>query len=414
MLTTFDRRISTQLKTWLTAVGIPFEDNTAGLIVTNKEGKRIHLCVASGNADVTGCELVVNGPDLTNRNLKKSLETFAALQTSLGYEPKLPVDRGQIPTHKAHYGKDFELVAMRHSEFRRAPNPPATKMAEYEDVISKAVWKFYRKNTQTCMDHVMGVDDLRTYAQIWSCNYIALYEVKDAPLIDRERFLAQYLGQRFYEFRHQLDKKGRNTLPMLDDAFIATHGRPYDYSNKDGWFTSEEEDPVDLLGAVPEQEEEGVVRLKERTFADRERGRKESATFLDEHLAEMDHDAMVEILASAVENDRIHDDARREASKRLRAHAMSCKKCEGRELPKAHGDDSVPSNVEIADELGNVYASVKEAAKTLGVYPSNVRAVLSGRYRHTGGHKFTYVQPSVAAEVDEEAPGPVEASDNLK
>ncbi len=62
------------------------------------------------------------------------------------------------------------------------------------------------------------------------------------------------------------------------------------------------------------------------------------------------------------------------------------------------GDDSAPSNVPIEDESGNVYPTIKAAAEALGLFPSNIRAVLSGRYSHSGGHSFKYSAPQVEAE----------------
>jgi hypothetical protein len=266
-------------------------------------------------------------------------------------------------------------------------------------VIDKAVWQFFRKNQQVCQDHLYGPDDLRTYAQVWTVSYISLYEVAGAPQGDRERFLFQFLRQKFMEFRKLLDKKGRNILPMLDDAHIATHGRPYDYANAESWYSAG--DPE--AGLVEEIEDLDSIEVGE---AVRSRSAQAGAprVSLDEHLRDMPHNKMVEVLSAAVENDRIHLDARREASRRLKAHAMRCDNCSKREdLPNIAGDDSVPGDLPIEDERGTVYANPREAAKALGVFPSNVRAVLSGRYSHTGGHVFRYVKPS--AKVDGEVPG---------
>ncbi len=399
MDSTFDRRISTQLKTWLTAVDIAYQDTTSGLVVTSKTGDPVPVDLGTQRRPNS---IFIRGKDLTSRSLGKSLKAFQALQLALGYEARTPVDRGAIPTKKMHHKEDFELVAMRHSEFRRVPNPDEADLAEYKVVIDKAVWKFYRKNQQVCHDHGYDVGDLRTYAYIWTVNYMGLYDRPNLVKEERERFLCHYLGQRFAEFHRHLQKKRRNTLPMLDDAFIATHGRPYDYGTKSNWFASSDEDqesPEEAWLAAEGEEDESP---KEKSYVKRTLARKEASAVLDEHLMRMDHDQMVLVLSGAVENDRIHLDARREASRRLRAHAARCEKCDAAELPHMPGDETV-ANLSIEDEKGNIYATPREAAKALGLYPSNVRAVLSGRYAHTGGHKFSYVRPST--EVDEEVAG---------
>lgn len=400
MDSTFDRRISTQLKTWLTAVDIAYQDTASGLVVNSKEGDPVPVDLGT---DRRPNSISVRGRDLTSRDLNKSLKAFQTLQEALGYEPRLPVDRGPIPTQKMHYARDFELVAMRHSEFRRAPNPRDEDLAQYRVVIDKAVWKFYRKNQQMCSDHGYDVGDLRTYAYLWTVNYMGLYDRPNLEKEERERFLCHYLGQRFSEFHGQLQKKKRNTLPMLDDAFIAAHGRPYEYSTKSNWFATSEEDQDSPEEAWIAEEEQGNAP-KGKSYTKRAAARKEAGAILDERLRELDHDQMVAVLSDAIENDRIHLDARREASRRLRAHSTVCEKCANVELPKMAGDDTVP-NLPIEDEKGNVYASPREAADRLGLYPSNVRAVLSGRYAHTGGHTFNYLRPSSTAEGEEHAAG---------
>ena len=385
---TFDRRVKTQLKTWFTAVGIQATLDQ-GLHVKDRAGNTITIELSGQSAPGV---LVVNGPDFTSRDLQHSLDAFQGLQERLGYDPKAPVDRGPIMAKKAHYASDFELVAMRHSEFRRAPDPAPGKLESYRVAIDKAVWKFYRTNTMRCQDNLLGVDDLRTYAQVWAVNYIALYETAGASKEDNERFLFQYLGQRFTEFRKILDKKNRNVLPMLDDAFISMHGRTYDYANKAAWYTAGGEEGGEI--EAPEaDEEDGDVRCPCKPQLG-----------LDAQLDALDHDKRVEVLRGAVENDRIHPEARREASKRLRAHALNCNQCSKVEFPSAHGDDSIQSDAAIVDEEGNVYASVREAADALKVFPSNVRAVLSGRYQSTGGHVFHYASPA-GAEAEEHAAG---------
>ncbi len=388
MDTTFDRRVSTQLKTWLTAVNIAYQDTTAGLVVTSKNGDPIPVDLEGSRRPNS---IAVKGRDLTSRDLGKSLKAFQGLQLALGYEPKAPVDRGPIPTQKMHYARDFELVAMRHSEFRRVPNPKTADLAQYKVVVDKATWKFYRKNQQVCGDHGYDVGDLRTYAYLWTTNYLGLYDRPEKAQEERERFLCHFLGQRFAEFYKQLKKKKRNTLPMLDDAFIAAHGRPYEYGSKSNWFSSGEEDQESPEEAWIAEEEAEEAPKKNRSYAKRTAARDEASAILTERLKDMDHDAMVALLSGAVENDRIHQDARREASRRLRAHTTVCTKCKDLVLPKMEGDGAVP-NLPFKDENGNLYKTPQEAATKLGLYPSNVRAVLSGRYAHTGHHTFTYVR----------------------
>lgn len=45
----------------------------------------------------------------------------------------------------------------------------------------------------------------------------------------------------------------------------------------------------------------------------------------------------------------------------------------------------------IRDDLGNVYPSVREAAKILNIYAPNITCVLKGRYKQAGGRTFSYI-----------------------
>jgi hypothetical protein len=386
MISNFERRITTQLKSWLTAVGIGYQDSTAGLVVTSKTGEAVPVAVVVEGAAVTPGVISVLAKDLSSRNLNTSLEAFRGLQEALGYTPpKVPVNRGPIPKHKAHFSDDFELVAMRHNDFRRSPNPTNAELKSFQTVVDKATWWFWKKNGTICGDHGMELEDLKSYAMMWTCNYLGLYRDDAAPRAENEKNLCQYLKQRFVEFRAHLDRKGRNVLPMLDDAYIAMHGRPYEYTNKNEWYTSDPD--ADNDWEIPTEGDEP-------TGVQRDRTKKEAAAMLTEKLAGMPHDEMVGTLSAAVENDRIHVDARRAASKKLQGHAKKCSICATVEFPRVDGDGSVPNGLPIQDECGTVFANAKDAAAAHGVYPSNVRAVLSGRYKHTGGHHFSYVQPS--------------------
>ena len=387
MVSKFERRITTQLKSWLTAVGIGFQDSTEGLVVTSKDGASVPVSVVVKGSPAAPGAIPVRAEDFTARDLKTSLRAFGGLQEALGYTPpQVPVDRGPIPSHKASFSDDFELVTMRHMDFRRSPNPSAKELRSFQLVIDKAVWWFYKKNVSTCADMGLEIEDLKSYGMQWTCNYLGLYR-SELGRAEDEKNLCQFLKQRFIEFREQLDRKARNVLPMLDDAYIAFHGRPYEYTNKGEWFSTDPE--ADDAWEIP-----GAPDAEDETVTQRERTKKSAVSLLNARLAELPHADLVSTLRDAVDNDRIHLDARRAASKKLQAHARKCVECSKEDFPRAPGDGSVPNNLPIQDEAGTVFASAKEAAEAHDVYPSNVRAVLSGKYRQTGGHTFSYVQPS--------------------
>jgi len=331
------------LKTWLNAVNIPFlsDADEGSVVAQNAAGDTIHILVGKG-LPPTPNSIVVEGSDLTGGKVSKALETFTHLQEQLGYEPKAPVDRGPLPTKKLANGSDFELVALRHGEMRRCPNPPKGKLESYKPTIERAIWRFMRSNSTLCADNLLAIEDLRTYAQVWTVNYCALYELDRGQddQAENAKLLFTHLAQRFSNFRQLLIDKSRNVHPMLDTAFIGLHGRPYDYSNFSSWESTD-----------------AAVEAEDEANKPKRRRRNKSAVKLDDALGALGHDQMVTVLAVAAKNDRIHPDARAEAMRRLDAHKAECKECTEVDFKDENADpEALPSfysvKVDLDDDEG--------------------------------------------------------------
>lgn len=386
------------LKTWLTAVGIPHRPGGPGeadVVADDRSGTEVGVSlVGSSNPAL----VTIDGRALTGRSLRQAFAHFGDLQVRLGYEAVDPVDRGDAPEGKAHYADEPELVMIKHTELRRVPNPADAHLESYEETIDKATWRFLRSNAQLCADNMYNFDDLRQYAMMWTIAYIGLYEIENPEENENEKVLYTYLSQRFTaELRGTLLKKQRSILPMLDEAFIGTRGRTYDYSNKAAWEGEE---------IVPEEVDDPqyVSRHCKIDTASSSSRKSSAARLLVEQLSSLPHDSMVDVLAQATTNDRIDMDARKEAARRLKEHVVKCQKCQHLQLPELASGCGIetPSNVGIEDENGVVYESAAAAAKVLGLVASNIRSVLAGKYRHSGGHTFKYVLPT---EVHEQATG---------
>lgn len=293
------------------------------------------------------------------------------------------MNRGPTPTKKPDYSTDFELVAFKHTEFRKVENPPPERLRAYEPTMERLIWKFMRSNLQLCSDHLLGFEDLKTYALVWTVNYIGLYEILDRGWEENIKLYTTYLKQRFSaELRGTLKKKERSILPSLDEAYIGMRGRTYDYGNKGIWEGDE---------VLPEEEEAIDPEGKMGYTFDPAKKKAEAASELTARLEQLPHDEMVAILLLMAENNRIPAEANHEAARRMKEHAARCKDCKDVVVP---GDDKAivtPKNVPIQDENGTVYGDVAAAAAALGLVRSNIRAVLGGRYKHTGGHTFKYL-----------------------
>jgi hypothetical protein len=95
-------------------------------------------------------------------------------------------------------------------------------------VVSKAVNRFLYINTKICRRHGLEFEDLKTYAQIWTCNYLGLYKVANPTNNDNERKLYAHLCQRFGNFVEVLLKKERSCIPDPQTTSVALLGKPYE------------------------------------------------------------------------------------------------------------------------------------------------------------------------------------------
>jgi hypothetical protein len=350
-------RAKTQLKSWLKAVDIPFQDYTSYILVQSESGNSVPLCF-DAEPLLTG-HILINKDDVVNKKMEKSLDFFTNLQKQLGYVPKDPVNRGAFATKKSN---DFDLIAFRHYELRKCPNPDPKKLKYYKPVIDIAVNKFYGKNTALLAFKTIDKEDLFTYANIWTINFIGLYELPVRGDDQNKKLLMQYLKQRFYDLVQQLNRKEEVKLSYSGAA-------------------------IPFLDVIQNVSDENVTpQLPKKYYSNK----------LNDKLSNLDHDKMVEVLMDAINNEEINFDARKEASKRLHAHSLACTKCSTLNMPSVGGDLTAYNNRPLIDQNGVIYENPADAAKKLDLYASNIRAVLNGKYSQTGGYSFTYATQSVA------------------
>jgi hypothetical protein len=156
----------------------------------------------------------------------------------------------------------------------------------------------------------------------WAAIYIGLYEKRPERVPDEnKRLLASHLRQKFIEFVGTLYKKQKDCIPdrevgigfSLSDASVSM-GRPFDL-------------PARSLGAVTDTRPQvGAANAdlsyrrrhaKLRTGSDAER-RRDAKRLLEEGLASLSHDELVETLKDAVSNERFCPDAKTQARKLLK------------------------------------------------------------------------------------------------
>lgn len=318
------------LRSYLRASGIAHTYSKVpgiDLTVTCKDGNSIEVRVCSKSDQTAPCECVdIQGPHLTGKSREAALKAFWSVSRAAGYSEPVPFNRGKEPEHKLSYVDEEFLVAIRATETRRAPDPSPKKFGEYDKVMNKAVWTFYKLNMDLCRRWGMGVDDLMQHARSLLVNFCARLEDDREEQTNNERTLYIYLRQRFAEVYAVLGKKERSVFPDADTVCIASTGVPYQGGGHNfgealaGVFDPDEE---------PEQIDMEHRARNRKLDCSSPTKRKASATkMLADGLAAMDHEVMVDTLVFAKQNILIAHDARREAKKWLVAHVEGCSECQ--------------------------------------------------------------------------------------
>lgn len=335
------------LRSWLAAVGITARaSKVAGfdLCVTTVTGTDLEVQVTKRpDETLPGAGIQVVAGALTGRSPRAALEAFWRVTDAAGYERRQPVDRGAEAllnangnTRKLHYKDEDFLVTIRHTQFRRSPNPSDDRWTKYKDAIEKTSAAFLRSNFELCARNGLAVDDIMTFARCFVVNFCAQFEIPEeqTTFCDNERKCYQYLKQNLFldeksSLRAMLLKKERSTLPDVETVAIGLYGR------------------VDADTEVsPEAEEEEVdydyVRKHCELDTSSPAARKASAASkLAELLSSLPHAQMVEVLTNTAKNERFDFTTRKEAARQLRLHAIQCDSC----LP---GDAGVEEDEDLA------------------------------------------------------------------
>jgi hypothetical protein len=199
-----------------------------------------------------------------------------------------------------------------------------------------------------------GLDDLIQFNRTLLINFCARYEKDPAAPSENEKLLYTYLNQRLAELRAVLGKKERNCFPDADTVSIGLLGKSYR-----GDVTLGFEYEHDPRAEVEPADIEYRKRNRKLDCSNPTARKASAAKLLTEGLASMDHDQMVYVLSHAQQNILISHDARREAGKRLRAHATSCAQCQAdKELMEKLGSNTGVDEDE--DSTGLNAGSVQE------------------------------------------------------
>lgn len=154
--------------------------------------------------------------------IDSALPVFWSMTEAAGLGKPKPQFRPQF-TGALLPHEDNELVAMRHTEFRKVPNNPEVFLREdYQKIVSWAVSRFYRFNRPQLNRLGYEMDDLRTYAWMYVMNFHGLW--RDIHASDKKNgsALCNYLQQRFFtDFRKLVDRNSQNVLVDTETVALA-------------------------------------------------------------------------------------------------------------------------------------------------------------------------------------------------
>lgn len=350
------------LRSWLHAVGIETSvPKTPGfdLSIPMRLGGELNVAIAMRQDETLAGEGVsVMASDFTGRQDKVALSAFYKITDAAGYNRIPPLDRGAHGSvndkgnpRKLHYKDEDFLVAIRHSEFRRSPDPAPDRWGKYRFVMNRIVWEFYQMNLGMCQRQRVDIDDVMQYARCAMVNFCSRYETPVPVLNDNERKFTGYLRQRLnHDLRYIMTKKERSTTPDGETVCIALFSHPNvdtqvspDPSNAYA-LALDNPKALEIARAVFRGEREAkdfpaifcgekvdhdyIARNCELDVTSVSRRRASADVKLTELLAGMPHSDMVSLLHAAAVNSGYDHATRKEATRRVREHEGACSLCQ--------------------------------------------------------------------------------------
>mgnify|MGYP003417572112 FL=1 len=221
------------LRSWLRATGISFRPEGKDVSV---DGVRITVVKPGEKAD----GISVLDSEIGSSNREIAIKAFHTITEKLGKGKPEPTYRGEP---EKIYGNDIALSAMRHREFRHAPNLTKEQLKPYEKTIDRCCRRFASMNRSLLQKHMYDFDDLKTYALVWThifahkCEPVEL-KVNDGK--DLSRLLSRHLNQKFIKLFSILNNKTDSTCPDTETAHVCLTGEVLDQFSEATEETEEE------------------------------------------------------------------------------------------------------------------------------------------------------------------------------
>jgi len=254
------------------------------------------------DTDKAGSGISVLDSEIGSSNREVALRAFHTITEKLGKGKPEPTYRGEPPAKL--YRNDIALSEMRHREFRHAPNLTKDQLKPFKETIERCCAGFMRRNSALLRKHAYDIDDIRTYALVWT-HIFAHKSIPVSPTIndgkDTERLLSSYLKQRFGQFYNTLKSKTDSTCPDTETAYVCLTG-----------------EVGEVLSTSDPQEEDSETKPMSK---------KKAKERLNSKLAAMDHQKLVDSLRENSVSPSRDFATRKLALRLLRQHTESCPSC---------------------------------------------------------------------------------------
>lgn len=355
------QKATCMLASCLDAVNIPYvlspgKAPTVTVPMKNGSGEIVVDLVTSASEPETD-RLKVLANEIISAHRPTADAAFHSITDAAGYGKPVAIDRGPVPAIKPGrktnrpYGDDPDRVIFRENVFRNVVNPSSDVYKKFDPVITTCCRFFYMKNRDICVKLGYEIVDLKTYAQMWTANFWSTGRVLQPKKDENERLLYKFLRQRFAEFYAQLrDRRHRNVVHDSGSVMLGL-GIEFkfdsdSYSRNGTRNATAVHAGTETLGGHADPFMHRIVSAQDLTDEDDERGfqkykdshavitttnpkkrAKHAAQLLEEGLATLPHEDLLENLERASKSRFLCPDTRKEALRQLARHQAACSKC---------------------------------------------------------------------------------------
>lgn len=351
------------VRSWLRSLDIPVREGGrpgVDMVVTHADGTDLPVAIAVDEfCPVPEGGVRVMARCVVGRREQDALAAFDQIVEASGRSPQRPFREGperplneQGNPRKLIYRDEEFLVAIRHNEFRRTPNPPHDRWEKYRRAMHWISRSFFFKNYELCRRQLMDLEDVLQYARCLMVNFCSRYERVsyegdrwDLQTVNDGLFM-QYLRQRFTGLYQILEKREVSTLPSSgavetilgvnamdhhpcpDEVYQLALDNPAELAEARAVWRGEKDGEIPDIFLRGSVDQDYVARKCELDTSTPEARRKSAKTKLGELLGKMPHDEMMQVLTGVATDPAQDFSARQEAFRQIKKHAKGCSLCE--------------------------------------------------------------------------------------